>query len=264
MRNFYAKNELTCSKIRNPIRKLANSFLLVYGATFLLSMIWTDVLWGIQTKTNREVADSSAFDSEQIDSTKKDIPIPLNKAKNIGDSFLDPNLKAAIIQVLGLVLVTIFGGTWLYKKQTKWNQLNVINQVKFQWKYDFFKSFNQLSLKIGPTLGEYGGLLTRLEMLETAEENEDTISVYQNKFHECRKKLVHIGIELVVFIANAQILFDSKIAEEINILNEEIKKIVHDRSLKGGDLEKPREIGNRFADVTILIASELKTQIGFK
>lgn len=171
---------------------------------------------------------------------------------------LDSNIVSAFIQVVALLWTTLWAGIWLHRKQGEWNDIRTLNQIRYQWKYDFFKSFSEFTLRIGPAVGKYGKYLHQAQELEQSDSAEEDIVLSRERVLESNLELIKIGNELVGFINHSKILFDSTVFQEIEALN----KMIHDVFTSVAiDLEKARTIGANFAMVNNMIANEIEKDI---
>jgi len=175
-------------------------------------------------------------------------------------TWLSPILTA-LLQILGLIGVTWWAGTWLHKKQAKWNDQRVRSQILYQWKYDTYKDFGELSVKTGLLLGKYALTNEMVTQLSKGGGDQQEIENHLNEIHECKKELINHGMQVVNLISRSKILFTEETRKLLEDVNNSLLSIAKGEDLSTLETSGARDFGKKFADIMNSISEQLKHEL---
>lgn len=174
------------------------------------------------------------------------------------------NISPAVLQILGLICITWWAGTWLHKKQGKWNDNRVRSQILYQWKYDSYKEFGNLSIKAGQLLGKYARANEMVTLLSKSGNDQQKIENYLKEIQDCKKEIINYGMQVVNFISRSKILFSDQTRAMLEEINNSLLAIVKGEDLSMVEREGAKEFGKKFANIINLMSEQLQKELSVK
>lgn len=168
--------------------------------------------------------DSAKADSIKNSKDVKQGSFPQSHITNSPKWYNHPQICAAIIQAVTLIVVSLIGGLWMNKRQGKWEEIRIRERTKYNWKYDMFDSLDKTLIEIQELASKYEK--SYLAITELSDRKPDADKSLYDKHSEnltnIRKDLLEKQEKLSLLQRKSKFLFENPVSKALESILQNI------------------------------------------